>query len=405
MLLAIPAVLYVIARPTLRRLRSSSADNVDGAIGLAEETARTANLALEYRTTGTQQQQADRLFSLVDAHSERVGRSRTTGFTLTFLFKDSALIALISVVGALYLFSDLGSAALTSSVLLVIRMLGYFQQAFRLVQEGAEDLATVTRLRDATTELEAHREIDGTTTLTTIDTIRFDDVHYSYDSDRLALDGVTLTIEPNTTIGLIGPSGAGKSTIAELVLGLRTPTDGTITVDATALGDVRRADWTRLTAIVPQHQQLAPTSVAENIRFLRDWVTDDDIVDAARRAHVHDEIMALPGGYGYELGSRSQGLSGGQRQRIAIARALAGHPQLLVLDEPTSALDAATEQLFRQTLDELHGHITIIVIAHRPATLEACDTVAHLRDGRIERIEDGPRRLRADTPSPQPIER
>jgi ABC-type multidrug transport system fused ATPase/permease subunit len=334
-----------------------------------------------------------------------VGRSRSTGFTLTFLFKDSALIALISVVGVLYLITDLGSAALTSSVLLVIRMLGYFQQTFRLVQEGAEDLATVARLRDATNELEAHRELDGTTPIATIDTIRFDDVHYRYDSERPALDGVTLTIEPNTTIGLIGPSGAGKSTIAELLLGLRAPTSGTITVDGTPIGDVRRADWTRLTAIVPQHQQLAPTSVGDNIRFLRDWLSDDDIVDAARSAHVHAEIMALPGGYGYELGSRNQGLSGGQRQRIAIARALAGQPQLLVLDEPTSALDAATEQLFRQTLDELHGHITIVVIAHRPATLEACDTVANLRDGRIERIEDGPRRFSAEAPSPHPVER
>lgn len=401
-LMAIPVVLFLVARPHLRRLRARSTDNVDGAMGLAEATAATANLALEYRTTGTQQQQIDRLFAIVDTHSARVARARSTGFTLTFLFKDSALIALIGVVGVLYLVADLRSAALTASVLLVIRMLGYLQQTFRLVQEGAEDLATVSRLREATAELEAHREIDGTTAVAVIDTIRLDDVHYSYDSDRPALDGVTLAIEPNTTIGLIGPSGAGKSTIAEMLLGLRTPTGGAITVDGVPIADVRRADWTRLTAIVPQHQQLASVSVADNIRFLRDWVTDADIVDAAHRAHVHAEIVSLPGGYEYQLGSRNQGLSGGQRQRIAIARALAGHPQLLVLDEPTSALDAATEQLFRQTLDELHGHITIVVIAHRPATLEACDTVAHLRDGRIELIEDGPRSGRAKAASPHP---
>ena len=125
-------------------------------------------------------------------------------------------------------------------------------------------------------------------------------------------------------------------------------------------------------------------------------------VGAAKRAHVHDEITRLPGGYEYQIGSRSHGLSGGQRQRVAIARALAGAPQLLVLDEPTSALDATTEQLFRQTLDELHGEITIIVIAHRPATLEACDTVVHIRDGRIEHVVDGPRRVNASAASPPP---
>lgn len=400
-LLAIPVVLFLVARPYLRRLQARSKENVGGAIDLAEATAATTNLALEFRTTGTQQQQADRLYAIVEAHSARVSRARSTGFILTFLFKDSALIALIGVVGVLYLVTDLRSAALTASVLLVIRMLGYLQQTFRLVQEGSEDLATVAGLRDANEELQAHREIDGTISVDGIDTIRLDDVHYSYVANRPALDGVTLTIEPNTTIGLIGPSGAGKSTIAEILLGLRTPTSGSISVNSTPIAEVRRADWTRLTAVVPQHQQLAKLSVADNIRFLRDWVTDDDVIEAAKRAHVHAEIAALPGGYHHVLGSRNQGLSGGQRQRIAIARALAGHPQLLVLDEPTSALDAETEQLFRQTLDELHGHTTIVVIAHRPATLQACDSVVHLRDGRVERIDDGPRRLSA-APVPHP---
>jgi ATP-binding cassette subfamily B protein len=401
-LLTVPVVLFVVARPSLRRLRSRSSDNVEGAMSLAQATAGTATLALEYRTTGTQHSQAERLFAIVDAHSARVARARSTGLTLTFLFKDSALIALIGVVGVLYLVTDLRSAALTASVLLVIRMLGYLQQTFRLVQEGAEDLATVAGLREATLELDAHREVDGTTSVAVIDTIRLDNVHYRYDTDRPALDGVTLTIEPNTTIGLVGPSGAGKSTIAEILLGLRTPMGGAITVDGTPIANIRRADWTRLTALVPQHQQLAPSSVADNIRFLRDWISDDDIIDAATRAHVHAEILALPGGYQHELGSRNQGLSGGQRQRVAIARALAGRPQLLVLDEPTSALDAGTEQLFRQTLDELHGQITIVAIAHRPATLEACDVVVHLRNGRVELIEDGPRRLSADATSPRP---
>jgi ATP-binding cassette, subfamily B, bacterial len=391
-LMAVPFALFVVIRPQLRRLRHRSGQNVQGSMGLSEATAATANLILEYRTTGTQRPRAEQLKAISADHAARVATNRSALFTMAFLFKDSALIALIAVVGGLYLVTDLRNAAVTTAILLVIRMLGYLQQALRLVQDGTEDSATVFALRDSIEELEAHQERDGDLTVEAIEIISLDDVHYSYEADRIALEGVTLDIAHRTTVGVVGPSGAGKSTIAELLLGLRPPDSGTISVNGVPLSDLRRMNWTRLTSLVPQDQQLAEVSVAENIRFLRDWIDDESVRDAARRAHVHDEIMALPDGYDHVLGSRNQGLSGGQRQRIAIARALAGQPQLLLLDEPTSALDASTEQLFRQTLDELHGQITIVIIAHRPATLQACDTVVHLRDGRIERIEDGPRR-------------
>jgi len=396
-LMTVPVIGFVLARPHLKRLRNRANSNVNAQLGLSEAVAGAADLVLEYRTTGTQDIQAERLTGIATRHTHDVARARTAGFTMTFLFKDSALIALIGVVGGLYLITDIRAASITAAVLLVIRMLGYLQQAFRLVQEGAEDFATIDALRTAIDELESNREPDGHVTIDEIRTISFTDVHYAYPTSGTALDGVDLIIEPNTTVGVIGPSGAGKSTFAELLLGLRTPDTGSVQVNGVNLADLVRSDWTRLSALVPQHQQLAPVPVRDNIAFMRDWIDDATVVDAARRAHVHDQIEQLPGGYDHVLGSRTQGLSGGQRQRIAIARALAGTPQLLVLDEPTSALDAATEQLFRQTLDELHGHITIVVIAHRPATLQACDRVVRLRGGRIESIEDGPARTGAPT--------
>jgi ATP-binding cassette subfamily B protein len=399
-LMAVPVIGFALARPHLRRLRRRANSNVNAQLGLSEATSGAANLVLEYRTTGTQDTEADRLTAIAASHSHDVAQARTTGFTMTFLFKDSALIALIGVVGGLYLVTDIRAASITAAVLLVIRMLGYLQQAFRLVQEGAEDFATIGALRTAIDELESNREPDGHVAIDEVRTISFTNVHYAYATSGTAIDGLDLVIEPNTTIGVIGPSGAGKSTFAELLLGLRTPDTGSVQVNGVDLVDLMRSDWTRLSALVPQHQQLAPTSVRDNIAFLRDWIDDKAVVDAARRAHVHDQIEQLPGGYDHVLGSRTQGLSGGQRQRIAIARALAGKPQLLVLDEPTSALDAATEQLFRQTLDELRGHITIVVIAHRPATLEACDRVVRLLDGRIEGIDDGPASGRATAAPP-----
>lgn len=397
LLLTVPTVAFMATRSTIRRLRQSADVNVVASMGLSEATANTANLALEYRTTGTQQVQARRLAELARSHSMAVAAVRRKLFTVAFLFKDSALLALIAVVGVLYLTTDLRTSSVTAAVLLLIRLLGYLQQAFRLVQEGVEQLAVVEELRNSIEELEDHRELDGDVAVDHLGPIEFQSVSFSYEPNRPALHDVSFTIQPCTTIGIVGPSGAGKSTITELLLGLRVPTDGQITVGGIPIESLRRADWTRLTGLVPQQQQLAELPVRENIRFLRDRITDSDVESAARRAHVHDEISALPDGYDHVIGRQSRGLSGGQRQRIAIARALAGSPQLLVLDEPTSALDATTEQLMRQTLLELHGRITIVVIAHRPTTLETCDVIIRLGGGRLETIEPGPLSLGAGT--------
>ena len=141
-LVAVPVVFYLCARPYLRRLRQRSAENVGDAMSLSESAAETAAFALEYRTTGTQQSQAHRLNGAVRTHADQVGRARTELFTMTFLFKDIALLSLIGIVAGLYLVTDLRSASITVAILLVVRMLGYLQQAFRFVQEGAEDLAT-----------------------------------------------------------------------------------------------------------------------------------------------------------------------------------------------------------------------------------------------------------------------
>ncbi|MFK7919152.1 MAG: ABC transporter ATP-binding protein [Ilumatobacter sp.] len=390
-MIALPLLMLAASGPFMRKLRARAATDVDTSRSLSEAVASTTTLAREYRTFGVQRRRASQLKQVALDHSHGERRTRTAGFSITLLFKDTAVISLILVVAILYRLSDLQDGAVIASVLLVLRMLGYLQQTVRLLQEGSSDAATVDALLRSITELEAAREHDGHTNIDTVGAIVFDDVSYAYDERRIALDGIDLTIEPNTTVGLVGTSGAGKSTIAELLLGLRQPTSGRITVDGIDLVDVMRSDWSRLTAVVPQDQHLAELSIAENIAFLRPDVSGDDIRRAAKRAHVHDDIERLPDGYQHQIGARGVGLSGGQRQRIAIARALAGSPRLLVLDEPTSALDATTEQLLRETLDDLHGSVTMLVIAHRPATVEACDVVIRMESGRIVDIGHGAR--------------
>ena len=186
-----------------------------------------------------------------------------------------------------------------------------------------------------------------------------------------------------TIVGVVGPSGAGKSTFVQLLLGLRDPTAGRITADGT---DVRRFDaerWFARVSVVPQEPVLLATTVFDNIAFRRPGVTAAEVEEAARRAHVHEEIVSFPDGYQTQVGERGSQVSGGQRQRICIARALVGDPHLVVFDEPTSALDPQSEQKVQQALDELRERALVVVVAHRLSTLDRCDEIVVLRDGRL----------------------
>jgi len=221
-------------------------------------------------------------------------------------------------------------------------------------------------------------------------------IGFAYTADREALADVTFRLEPGEAIGVIGPSGAGKSTLAQLLLGLRPPTSGMITVGGTPLQDVDRRWWSTRVAFVAQDAQLFTGSVAENIRFFRDGITEAELRTAAAQANVLRDIEALPHGFDTHLGERGSQLSGGQRQRLSIARALVGLPDLLILDEPTSALDAQSESLIRSTLAGLHGRLSVVIIAHRMSTLDVCDRIMVIEHGRMTAL-DTPTALRSDS--------
>jgi ATP-binding cassette subfamily B protein len=186
----------------------------------------------------------------------------------------------------------------------------------------------------------------------------------------------------------MGQSGAGKSTLAAILLGLLPPQEGRYLVNGVPAAEIARSDWARLVGYVPQEGRLLTGTIADNIRFLRDDITDDEVVRAAVAAHLHDEVLRWPDGYGTRVSQRAEAVSGGQRQRICLARALVRRPDLLVLDEPTSALDSEAEDVVYASLTDLKGTVTMIVISHRPRVFELCDRVVVLRNGQV--IQDGP---------------
>ena len=215
--------------------------------------------------------------------------------------------------------------------------------------------------------------------------IRFHDVSFSYGT-QAALRHVTLEIRRGEFIALVGPSGAGKSTLTDLLLRLYDPQEGEIEMDGLNVRQLRLDDYRGLFGVVSQENLLFHDTVRDNIRYGRSGLTESDIHDAARIAYAHDFIMALPQGYDAVVGERGIWLSGGERQRLAIARAVADDPQILILDEATSALDSASERLVQQAIDQVVGHTTAVVIAHRLSTVMHADRIVVLNHGQIEAI-------------------
>jgi ATP-binding cassette, subfamily B, bacterial len=199
-----------------------------------------------------------------------------------------------------------------------------------------------------------------------------------------ALADVDLVVEPGEHLAVVGPSGSGKSTLALVLATLLTPTTGVVSVDGVDVADYDVDALRQRVGVVTQETTLFAATIRDNVRFGREWVSDDDVVHACRLAALADEIDALPNGYDTVLGTAGRGLSGGQRQRLAIARAVAGRPSVLVLDEATSALDALTEQRVHDGLATLS--CTRVVVAHRLATVARADRLVVLAAGRVEAV-------------------
>ena len=217
--------------------------------------------------------------------------------------------------------------------------------------------------------------------------VTFDDVHFSYEPGRPALDGAAFTIEPGQRVALVGSSGAGKTTVANLLLGFIMPDKGCIRVDGQDLTTRDLDDWRRRLAWLPQQPRLFQGTIADNIRLGLPDATDAQIREAARRAHAAEFIELLPDAYEAPVGERGVGLSGGQIQRIALARAFLRDAQLVILDEATASLDPASEALVQRALDELARGRSMLAIAHRLGTVRNADLILVIDQGRI--VESG----------------
>lgn len=225
----------------------------------------------------------------------------------------------------------------------------------------------------------------GNASLTLTTSLRIEDVRYRYPgAEHEVLRGIDLDIPAGSSVAFVGSSGAGKTTLVDLVLGLLTPTNGTIRADGVDIAEGIDS-WQRICGVVAQDVFIAEDTVRKNILFDVPVEEADEqrLRRAVRMAQLEDVVEALPGGLDGDVGDWGSRLSGGQRQRLGIARALYRSPQLLVLDEATSALDNETERRVTETVNALHGDMTVIVVAHRLSTVKNVDTVVYMEDGRV----------------------
>ena len=213
--------------------------------------------------------------------------------------------------------------------------------------------------------------------------IEFCDVSYAYDDAHPVLRHVDLDIPRGKTFALVGPSGGGKTTICHLIPHFYEVSEGSIRIDGRDIRGITRDSLRRQIGIVQQDVFLFADSILENIRYGKPGATMEEIVEAAKRAEIYDDIMAMPDGFDTYVGERGTLLSGGQKQRISIARIFLKNPPILILDEATSALDTLTEAKIQHAFDELAKNRTTLIIAHRLSTIRAAGEIIVIADGRI----------------------
>ena len=212
-------------------------------------------------------------------------------------------------------------------------------------------------------------------------------VAFAFHSGKNVLDGINLSIKPGERVALIGPSGAGKSTLVRLILRLYDLQSGTISIDGQDIAKVTQGSLRQAVGFVPQDPILFHRSLRDNIRYGKTGASDQEVIEAAKLAHCHEFIAALPQGYDTFVGERGIKLSGGERQRVAIARAILKNAPILILDEATSSLDSRSEVLIQDALETLMTGKTVIVIAHRLSTIRKMNRIVVLDHGKI--LEEG----------------
>ena len=351
---------------------------------------RAVDSLLNYETVkyfGAEEREAKRYDQAIGAFARASVRNETS---LAWLNIGQSLITNLMMAGAMAFtvwgwskgrFTP-GDVVLVNSLLMqLFRPLDMLGWVYRSIKQGLIDMEQMFLLVD--TPAEIIDAPDAGALHVSEGHVRFEDVAFGYEPERIILKGVTIDGPAGTSCAVVGPSGAGKSTLARLLYRFYDPTDGRITIDGQDIAMITQDSLRGAIGIVPQDTVLFNDTIGYNIAYGRDGSGQDEVERAAKGAAIDRFIAALPNGYESMVGERGLKLSGGEKQRVAIARTLLKDPPILILDEATSALDSRTEEAIQATLDGVVRNRTTIVIAHRLSTIIGADQIVVLDDGKV----------------------
>lgn len=352
--------------------------------------ARAVDSLLNYETVkyfGAEEREAQRYGRAVRRYADAAVKNETS---LAWLNVGQSLITNVMMAGAMGFtiwgwsqgrFS-IGDLVVVNTLLAqLFRPLDLLGMVYRTIRQGLIDMDAMFALIDTPAEVV---DAPGAPDLVvTAGHVRFEDVRFGYEGERVILKGVDLEVKPGTMTAVVGPSGAGKSTLSRLLFRFYEPQSGRITIDGQDIGAVTQASLRAALGIVPQDTVLFNDTIGYNIGYGKEGATQDEIEAAAKGAAIHEFIASLPQGYRSMVGERGLKLSGGEKQRVAIARTLLKDPPILILDEATSALDSRTEAAIQETLHDVAARRTAIVIAHRLSTVVDADQILVLDEGRV----------------------